>query len=136
MALRLFQGTDTLEDTRNRVETLVDNLKASNLLLETGDNAFMRMHDVVRDVALAIASKDHVFSLREGVGLEEWPKLDELQRCSKISLPYNDICKLPEGLRCSDAFSLRNVQLPESRVVFLGNLVQFFCSLINCNCSH
>ncbi|RVW58157.1 hypothetical protein CK203_110689 [Vitis vinifera] len=62
------------------------------------DNAFVRMHDVVRDVALAIASKDHVFSLREGVGLEEWPKLDELQSCSKISLAYNDIRKLPEGL--------------------------------------
>ena len=43
-----------MEKTRNRVETLVDNLKASNLLLETGDNAFVRMHDVVRDVALAI----------------------------------------------------------------------------------
>ena len=93
MALRLFQGTDTLEETRNRVETLVDNLKASNLLLETGDNVFVRMHDVVHDVALAIASKDHVFSLREGVGFEEWPKLDELQSCSKIYLAYNDICK-------------------------------------------
>ncbi|XP_034707045.1 probable disease resistance protein At4g14610 [Vitis riparia] len=101
-ALRLFQGTDTLEDTRNRVETLVENLKASNLLLEIGDNAFVRMHDVVHDVALAIASKDHVFSLREGVGLEEWPKLDELQSCSKISLPYNDIHKLPEGLVCPE----------------------------------
>ncbi|RVW70657.1 putative disease resistance protein [Vitis vinifera] len=98
MALRLFQGTNTLEETRNKVETLVDNLKASNLLLETSDNAFVRMHDVVRDVALAIASKDHVFSLREGVGLEEWPKLDELQSCNKISLAYNDIRKLPEGL--------------------------------------
>ena len=102
MALRLFQGTDTLEETRNRVETLVDNLKASNLLLETGDNVFVRMHDVVHDVALAIASKDHVFSLREGVGLEEWPKLDELQSCNKISLAYNDIRKLPEGLVCPE----------------------------------
>ena len=64
-----------MEKTRNRVETLVDNLKASNLLLETGDNVFVRMHDVVHDVALAIASKDHVFSLREGVGLKEWPKV-------------------------------------------------------------
>ena len=60
------------------------------------------MYDVVCDVALAIASKDHVFSLREGVGLEEWPKMDELQRCNKISLVYNDIHKLPEGLVCPE----------------------------------
>ena len=32
-------------------------------------------------------------------------------------------------LRDSDAFSLRNVQLLESKVEFLRNLVQFFCSL-------
>ncbi|WKA03315.1 hypothetical protein VitviT2T_021431 [Vitis vinifera] len=145
MALRLFQGTDTLKETRNRVEALVDNLKASNVLLETGDNAFTRMHDVVCDVALAIASKDHVFSLREGVGLEEWPKLDELQSCSKISLAYNDIRKLPEGLIAFPSLELLNIsgldnvekiwhnqlledsfsQLKEIRVASYGKLLYF-----------
>ncbi|WKA03309.1 hypothetical protein VitviT2T_021426 [Vitis vinifera] len=60
------------------------------------------MHDVVRDVAIAIVSKvHHIFSLREDE-LAEWPKMDELQTCTKISLAYNDICELPIGLVCPE----------------------------------
>ena len=66
MGLRLFQGTNTLEEAKNRIDTLVDSLKASKLLLDTGHNSFVRMHDVVRDVAIAIVSKVHhvFFSVR------------------------------------------------------------------------
>ena len=102
MGLRLFQGTNTLEEAKNRIDTLVDSLKASKLLLDIGHNSFVRMHDVVRDVAIAIVSKvHHVFSLREDE-LAEWPKMDELQTCTKISLAYNDICELPIGLVCPE----------------------------------
>ena len=102
MGLRLFQGTNTLEEAKNRIDTLVDSLKASKLLLDTGHNSFVRMHDVVCDVAIAIVSKVHsVFSLREDE-LAEWPKMDELQTCTKISLAYNDICELPIGLVCPE----------------------------------
>ena len=60
--------------------------------------------------------------------------LDSISSCLS-NVPWdslNDVCVGQNGdtQRCSDAFSLRNVQLPESRVVFLGNLVQFFCSLV------
>ncbi|CBI22402.3 unnamed protein product, partial [Vitis vinifera] len=48
VGLRLFQGTNTLEEAKNRIDTLVGNLKSSNLLLETGHNAVVRMHDLVR----------------------------------------------------------------------------------------
>ena len=102
MGLRLFQGTNTLEEAKNRIDTLVDSLKASKLLLDTGHNSFVRMHDVVRDVAIAIVSKVHcVFSLREDE-LAEWPKMDELQTCTKMSLAYNDICELPIELVCPE----------------------------------
>ena len=102
MGLRLFQRTNTLEEAKNRIDTLVGSLKASKLLLDTGHNSFVRMHDVVRDVAIAIVSKvHHVFSLREDE-LAEWPTVDELQTCTKISLAYNDICELPQVLVCPE----------------------------------
>ena len=64
MGLRLFKGTNTLKEAKDRTNTLIDNLKTSNLLLETGSNAIVRMHDVVRNVAVIIASKEnHVFAL-------------------------------------------------------------------------
>ena len=59
MGLGLFRATNTMEEVRNRIEALVDNLKASNLLLETGRIRFVRLHDVVRTVAIIIASKEH-----------------------------------------------------------------------------
>ncbi|XP_034689394.1 uncharacterized protein LOC117917281 isoform X1 [Vitis riparia] len=60
--------------------------------------------------------------------------LDSISSCLS-NVPWdslNDVCVGQNGdtQRCSDTFSLKNVQLPESRVVFLGNLVQFFCSLV------
>ncbi|RVW70674.1 putative disease resistance protein [Vitis vinifera] len=115
MGLQLFQGTNTLEEAKNRIDTLVDSLKASKLLLDIGHNSFVRMHDVVRDVAIAIVSKvHHVFSLREDE-LAEWPKMDELQTCTKISLAYNDICELPIGLLPREIAQLTHLRLFDLR---------------------
>ena len=82
MGLQLFQGTNTLEEAKNRIDTLVNNLKASNFLLGTGHNA------VVRNVAVKIASKErHVLSLRRTIVIvEEWTRIDELRKVIWVSL--------------------------------------------------
>ena len=100
VGLRLFQGTNTLEEAKNRMAALVDNLKASNLLLETGHNAVLRMHDVVRNTARKIASNEyhHVLTFQKGVRLEEWPKMDELHKFIMIKVDYCEIFELPKGL--------------------------------------
>ena len=102
MGLRLFKGTNTLEEAKDRTTTLFDNLKASNLLLETGYNAVVRMHDVVRNVAVIIASKEnHVFALRRTtLRKEDWPSMDELRKITWVSLNQFDCDELPEGLVC------------------------------------
>ena len=63
-------------------------LKASNLLVETGHNAVVRIHDVVRNVAVIIASKEHhVFALQRTVlRKEEWPSMDELKKITWVTL--------------------------------------------------
>ncbi|XP_034679687.1 probable disease resistance protein At4g27220 [Vitis riparia] len=118
MCLNLFEGIYLWEKAINRLITLVENLKASSLLLDHEgdgdeypsllfDHAFVRMHDVVRDVARSIASKDpHRFVVREAVGseeaveLREWQRTDECRNCTRISLICRNMDELPEGLVC------------------------------------
>ncbi|RVW17458.1 Disease resistance protein [Vitis vinifera] len=116
MGLDLFDHLKSLEQARNKLVALVRTLKASSLLLDgedhryhfggeasrllfmDADNKSVRMHDVVRDVARNIASKDpHPFVVRQDVPLEEWPETDESKY---ISLSCNDVHELPHRLVC------------------------------------
>ncbi|KAG8371906.1 hypothetical protein BUALT_Bualt12G0011600 [Buddleja alternifolia] len=57
LGLRIFKSTKNLEATRKRVVSLVKQLKNRFLLLDGDDDHHVKMHDVVRDVAIFIASK-------------------------------------------------------------------------------
>ena len=95
VGLQLFEGTNTLEEARDRIDALVERLQSSNLLLHTEDKEIVRMHDVIRNVALEIASKEHHESTFQKGG---WSKAnDELK---KFSMKYVDVCELPGGLVC------------------------------------
>ena len=69
-------------EARNRIEALIDNLKACNLLLETNQIWFVRLHDVVRIVAIIIATKErHVFALQwTTLRKEQWPSMENHQK--------------------------------------------------------
>ncbi|KAG4950343.1 hypothetical protein JHK82_043704 [Glycine max] len=54
--LGFYGGVDKLMEARDTHYTLINELRASSLLLE-GELDWVRMHDVVRDVAKSIASK-------------------------------------------------------------------------------
>ncbi|GLU03260.1 hypothetical protein SLE2022_204680 [Rubroshorea leprosula] len=59
IGLDLFHNVMTTGEARDKVLTLVSNLKASSLLLNGCDDIHFDMHDIVRDVAISIASRDH-----------------------------------------------------------------------------
>ncbi|XP_027175361.1 disease resistance protein RPS2-like [Coffea eugenioides] len=61
--LELFQDIENLRNVRDKVDLLVDELKSSCLLLNDGEKEdFVKLHDVVRDACLSIASKaEHEF---------------------------------------------------------------------------
>ncbi|XP_057991814.1 probable disease resistance protein At4g27220 isoform X1 [Hevea brasiliensis] len=100
MGLDLLRGKDTVADARNKVYKLVRDLKASCLLLDGDRNGSLKMHDVVRDTALDIASKSqHSFTFRDVVETKEWPNRD-FRSCSRIALPSCEIHELPERLEC------------------------------------
>ncbi|XP_021823772.1 disease resistance protein RPS5-like [Prunus avium] len=60
-----FRNTNTVEDVRNKVHSFVGQLKRRYLLLDSLKKECIKMHDIVRDVAISIASKDpHRFMVR------------------------------------------------------------------------
>nr|POF04944.1 disease resistance protein [Quercus suber] len=101
VGLGLFRNVDTIEEARCRVHSLVERLKGSSLLLDGDHNGTVKMHDVIRDVVINIASEErHMFTIRT---------VNELQTQSKrkdtvaISLPYinDDVLELPNQFECS-----------------------------------
>ncbi|XP_039140863.1 probable disease resistance protein At4g27220 [Dioscorea cayenensis subsp. rotundata] len=91
-------GDVSLNDAQGMVDLRLDQLKTRGLLLQGKDERFVKMHDVVRDVAMQIgAVADHAFYCRAGQGLKEWPRTteSEMRNCRRLSLMDNDIEDLP-----------------------------------------
>ncbi|XP_042480774.1 probable disease resistance protein At4g27220 [Macadamia integrifolia] len=119
----VFEDIGNLKDARNRLHMHMERLKSSCLLLNVGEHrngSCVRMHDVIRDVSIWIASKEgHDFVVKSGRGLTHFPEVDRdknLRKCKRLSLMQNEITKLPLEY-CSDqlmTLSLRdNVSLRE-----------------------
>ncbi|XP_031274931.1 disease resistance protein At4g27190-like [Pistacia vera] len=102
MGLGFFPDVDSIEQARSQLRVMVNKLKASWLLTDASEEGFVKMHDVVRDVALGIASRgDNVFLVKAGLGLTEWPKEGRhLGQYTAISLMDNKISMLPDQLVC------------------------------------
>ncbi|PWA37569.1 NB-ARC domains-containing protein [Artemisia annua] len=128
VGLAKFHGLKSMEDARQRVEDAVKILTSSGLLLKLDNKEYTKMHDVVRDVALLIASESDgksIFLVDAGKGLTEWlPRKNELESYTGISLMGNMISKLPNyelHLPHLDIFLIqRNHELP----MFSDELIQ------------
>ncbi|GMI79613.1 hypothetical protein HRI_001630700 [Hibiscus trionum] len=80
--LGFIHDVHTMKESRDSVLTLVNNLKASCLLLEGSRPNRFDTHDVVRDVAQSIASRD----LHWLVLTKEWPDEEKMKESQLISL--------------------------------------------------
>ncbi|XP_061971522.1 probable disease resistance protein At4g27220 isoform X1 [Populus nigra] len=118
IGLDLFKGRSTSEEARNRLHTLVDELKASCLLLEGDNDGSVKMHDVVQSFAISVALRDH-HVLTVADEFKEWPTNDVLQQYTAISLPFRKIPDLPAILECPNLNSFLllstdpSLQIPE-----------------------
>ncbi|TXG71313.1 hypothetical protein EZV62_006248 [Acer yangbiense] len=137
MGLGLFKDVDTLEEARNRMHTLIGNLRASCLLLD-GNNAkpcasclllhgnnpndFVKMHDIIQAVAVSIASsKDKLmFNIQNVTSIKETLEEKLPKDSIAVSLPYRDIDELPERLEFPKLELLRlqkveiSLQIPDA----------------------
>ncbi|KAF2290389.1 hypothetical protein GH714_012713 [Hevea brasiliensis] len=103
MGLRLFKNVDNVHQARDRVYALIDVLKGSFLLLE-GDNKWydsVKMHDLVRDVAISIGSSDkHWYTIQSDARMKEWREKAGYKNCTAISLVCEKINGHPNDLEC------------------------------------
>ncbi|GFY92880.1 hypothetical protein Acr_08g0012760 [Actinidia rufa] len=116
IGLQLFEGIHELGQARNRVHLLVDQLKSCYLLLDGDDDEQVKMHSVVHNVAISIASGDkHGFIISHGRKSRMWPKKDNYEHCSSISIISKYITEVPEGLRCPN-LELLLLKCPHSKI--------------------
>ncbi|KAG6700869.1 hypothetical protein I3842_08G135000 [Carya illinoinensis] len=118
--LGLFLNIYTLKAARNKLESLVSG--DSCLLLESPHSSEkFYMHDLVRDVATIIASKNHnMFVMRDDGRQEAWPDVDALNRCEALSIHGGDIHKHPTKMECPklrffhvNCKDSRNLKIPD-----------------------
>ncbi|KAA8541064.1 hypothetical protein F0562_025027 [Nyssa sinensis] len=101
MMMGLLKHADTLEKANNRVRGLVKTLKYSCLLLGGGsyygsyEEETVRMHDIIRDVAIKIASRDK-YAFLVKTGGRRWPETGSFECKRAISLRSNEIEELPD----------------------------------------
>ncbi|KAK8647852.1 hypothetical protein V6N13_121576 [Hibiscus sabdariffa] len=96
--LELYKDTNSINEVRNEVLAAIEILKNSCLLLDCGKR-HVKMHDLVREVALWIASpgKDISFSIKSGVA-ETLPNVESLKHYTAISFKSNQTRELSDGL--------------------------------------
>ncbi|KAK9950573.1 hypothetical protein M0R45_006057 [Rubus argutus] len=102
IGLGLLKNVDTIGEASDALNSLLEQLKEFCLLLDgDDDNTCVRIHDIVKDVAKGIASRDqHVLSLTHGAELKEWPAKEFWENCTMINLDRCNIPKLPDVLQC------------------------------------
>ncbi|TYH51715.1 hypothetical protein ES332_D10G297400v1 [Gossypium tomentosum] len=102
LGLGLFDGVHTMEEARNKVLTVVANLKASALLLDGYNDKRFDIHDVVWDAAIAIALKDYRMLVLRDHAPKEWSDKEKMKTWNVISLRCPHIvANLPKEMECS-----------------------------------
>ncbi|KAJ8628040.1 hypothetical protein MRB53_021347 [Persea americana] len=107
-----IDNVNNLVDASNKGHRIIEELKR-RCLLEEGirdDGARVKMHDVIRNLALYIASpscnEGPKFLVNAKVGLNEPPPEGTWREFERISLMMNDITELPIEPECPDLSSL------------------------------
>ncbi|XP_027769088.1 probable disease resistance protein At1g61180 [Solanum pennellii] len=99
--LGIFTEMKNLEHARNRVCLLIEILKESFLLSQGSDKNYVKMHDVLRDVAIYISSEEeHKFMVRHDVNSKVFPQKDSYEQYSHMSIVANEFEELPRPIFC------------------------------------
>ncbi|KAL7216262.1 hypothetical protein ACSBR1_028248 [Camellia fascicularis] len=101
----LDQNLNTFEEVTDRVLAMVDVLKTSCLLLEDTDENVVKMHDIIRDVAISIAEDEKRYLVKHGI--DRWPEKGRYEHYSAISLRFTaNIHEFPNELECRGLHTL------------------------------
>ncbi|KAK1412695.1 hypothetical protein QVD17_34149 [Tagetes erecta] len=135
LALGMLNNPHSIQDAKDKVQLAVESLKSSFLLLPEDrfsflilpeEEVYFKMHDLVREMALFVASKDDSkFLVLSGKCLTECPPIDSLESYKKISLMQNKLSKLPDyeiHFPHLDCFLVQNNKLSNVPDEFFGGM--------------
>ncbi|KAM3288826.1 putative disease resistance protein [Capsicum chacoense] len=102
VGLHIFSKTaKDMKHARDMVCLLLETLTDSFLLPQGSDKDYVKMHDVVRDVAIDIASEgDHIFMVSHDVTSKEFPRKDSYEQYSHISIVASEFDELHKPISC------------------------------------
>ncbi|KAM3288781.1 disease resistance protein SUMM2-like [Capsicum chacoense] len=101
MGLGILSEIENLECARNRVCNLLETLKNCFLLSQGSDKNYVKMHDVVRDVAIYIASEgEHKFLVNHNVNSNVFPRKGSYEQYSHMSIVANKFDEHPTPIFC------------------------------------
>ncbi|KAI8007069.1 putative disease resistance protein [Camellia lanceoleosa] len=101
----LDQNLNIFDEVRDRILVMVDVLKTSCLLLDGRNESMVRMHDIIRDVAISIAEDEKRYLVKHGI--EKWPEKGRYEHYSTISLRFTaKIHEFPNELECRGLHTL------------------------------
>ncbi|KAG6636324.1 hypothetical protein CIPAW_11G103500 [Carya illinoinensis] len=110
LAEGLIDEHENSEYSVNRGIALIENLKDSCLLEDGAREGTVKMHDVVRDVAIWIASSaedGHKSLVRSGIGLNRISAIELSNSLKRVSFMNNKITRLPDCvIECAEASTL------------------------------
>ncbi|XP_077221999.1 uncharacterized protein LOC143855827 [Tasmannia lanceolata] len=102
-------NVDNLEDASNKGHRIIERLKDA-CLLEVLVEDYVKMHDLIRDLAIWITSSSMKegpkFLVKAGMGLKEAPKENMWEGVERVSLMRNQIERLPTRPNCPTLVSL------------------------------
>ena len=85
--LQLFHGISKLEETRIKMDALIQSLKDSSLLLDVPHTRqYVLMHDLVRDAAIFTASQAQTILTMRSDGPVPWPGEENMRMYTAISV--------------------------------------------------
>ncbi|KAF3673198.1 putative disease resistance protein-like isoform X2 [Capsicum annuum] len=101
MGLGILSEIENLECARNKVCNLLETLKNCFLLSQGSDKNYVKMHDVVRDVAIYIASEgEHKFLVNHNVNSNVFPRKVSYEQYSHMSIVANKFDERPTPIFC------------------------------------
>ncbi|KAH7835386.1 hypothetical protein Vadar_025704 [Vaccinium darrowii] len=118
----------TFAEAFDQGDAILQALIDASLLEKCNDDDFVKMHDVVRDLVLAMTSpkgEEPQHLVRAGISSEKIPDSVEWKKATRISFMNNYLCNLPESPDCPELLTLllqKNRNLKEIPETFFSNM--------------
>ncbi|XP_039156267.1 disease resistance protein At4g27190 [Eucalyptus grandis] len=101
--LGIFPKDSSMNEARDRLNTLIRTLQASSLLLDNGGTDRFKIHDLVHDFVAEFVLRDRLLLVSKDKDMSATQLQNErLKSCSAICFPYIDMEESPKEIDCSE----------------------------------